>query len=144
MQLTEFQKGYLSGLIDGEGSIFFSRGKYPRILVRMCDKNTIVTLKKITGLGCITLIRDKRKCMNTNRNYKTNYSWNVQSTKEIYDLAQNLTLITKKEQLKQILLFCKLKFEKKLTEQEKQKIINTVKNCNKKGEDPKTPNKSFI
>ncbi len=61
--LSETQKAYIAGFIDGEGCITISRNKskskawefdfHPRILVTNSDIDVIFFLHDLTGIGCV-------------------------------------------------------------------------------------------
>jgi len=55
MNLTDFELGWLIGIIEGEGTIFVERYGYPRIKVSMTDKDTII---KVASLLQSSMVKD--------------------------------------------------------------------------------------
>ena len=57
-QMSEAQKGYIAGILDGEGHLYirghYEGTSYSRIRVRMCDKSVISYLAKTTRVGTVT------------------------------------------------------------------------------------------
>ena len=75
--LTETEKAYLAGFIDGEGCIMIHRGKQrngaPRHQLRLdiaqANKNFIESLQKTMGLGAVSLVKRR------SRNRAPCYHW---------------------------------------------------------------------
>lgn len=78
--LTDGQRGYVAGILDGEGHLYI-RGEYEgacysRIRVRITDEILVRHLRKITGIGTISshLPSQRRKDQGAR---KTIYEWNI-------------------------------------------------------------------
>ena len=73
--MTELDKAYLAGIIDGEGYIVFTKRNYLLIKVKMTDLNTIKYLHRTTKLGCIYSYNPQRDPQKSH--YKVLYTWQV-------------------------------------------------------------------
>ena len=105
VKLSQFNLGYVSGIIDGEGSFNItpgSRSMNVSLVVAMCNKPIIVYLKEITGVGSIS-----KAPHNTTRNNPL-WRWGVYSKVDLSVLVPLLipALIDKRKQAEYILEFC--------------------------------------
>ena len=107
---------YLAGLFVGEGCVqFHRRYKYKKkgkpkaysfltctLDIAMTDKITIDYIRKITGLGSVSL-RVKNKSPSSKSHWKDQYRWNV-SHRNAYEIAKCIApfAITKQEKLLEI------------------------------------------
>jgi len=96
-ELTEAQKGYLAGILDGEGclSIRSQKGQrsfYATLQVSNTDIKMLVYLFDITGLGRLHYSKQYQA------NRKDSYKWFVTVSKDIYDILDAVYpyLITKR------------------------------------------------
>lgn len=74
--MTEIEKGYLAGIIDGEGTITLTKDKefrYPSVSVSSTTFNIVDYLHKTFG-GVVT----QKKEQNRNPNWKQAYVWKVE------------------------------------------------------------------
>jgi len=81
---------WLAGLLEGEGSFFVRKLKnhsYPTVMVKMCDKDIIDRLQKITGIGKIYCKQPK------NLNWKTAWAWQVSKTHDALDVMRSVRSI---------------------------------------------------
>ena len=98
MNLTELEKGYIAGLIDGQGSICLTKEakerefKYPNIELTSTTFEIVSYLKDKLG-GTIS----KRK--NTNVNWKTAWKWMLRTnaTIQLLEEIQNYLLVPEKQ-----------------------------------------------
>lgn len=76
--LTETDKAYLAGIIDGEGTITVSKGKYDNrvmaVAVVMCDKEAVDMLYAEFG-GCLFYVEK------SNPKWNNSWRWAVKSQK---------------------------------------------------------------
>lgn len=116
LKLTESQKGYVAGIIDGEGSISIhkdSRGNWytPRIHVGNTDEKMIDYLLILLGGNKHNL---KERYYN-NKLLKPQYAWYTTNTIEIIEILINISvyLITKKSKALLMVQFCLDKAKRK-------------------------------
>jgi LAGLIDADG endonuclease len=112
-EITEVEKAYLAGLVDGEGCIAINRSAdsryvegfayYPRVTVAMCDREPLEYYKVLTGFGAL----------NSKPSYKKGWTpihqWTV-STRQAEKLLKMIYpyLKIKREQAQIFLLFYSL------------------------------------
>ncbi len=76
--MEETDKAYFAGLVDGEGCITVSKGKYDNrvlaVVIVMCDKEPIELLHQSFG-GCLFYVEKK------NPKWKNSWHWSVKSQK---------------------------------------------------------------
>ena len=100
MQLTDTQKGYLAGLIDGEGWIGFhkkAKGCSPQIAIGMTSYETLAYIKKIVGGGSLIKATKQEFCTQ-----QWTYAMSANKIREI--LPQIAPLLKAKE--KQAYVIC--------------------------------------
>ena len=119
--LTEAQKGWIAGIIDGEGyvglcisrSLNRPRAYYkPRVSVRMTDMHTIETLVALTGLGHIRLSSSQGS------GSKAIWDWKLSSRPDIIQLLGFVVtyMVTKKPQATTLLGYCYIYGDESLEE----------------------------
>jgi hypothetical protein len=115
IRLTDVEKGYLAGLIDGEGSIRVSRalGKWyaPFIQITNTNKSVMDWLQEIFGNKNIgRLYVEKRR----NPNYRPKFVYNVASVQGVKQILEQIVdiLKIKRQQALLVLEFIKLKENK--------------------------------
>ena len=107
---------YLAGLFDGEGCVQFHRRYRAKkkgrpkgyhcltctLDIAMTDKETIEHVKRITGLGSVS-VRVKNKSPSSKAHWRDQYRWNV-SHRQAYEIAKCIApfAITKQEKLLEI------------------------------------------
>lgn len=76
VELSEVEKAYLAGILDGEGCITVSKGKYDnrvvQVYVAMCDKQAIDLFHDSFG-GCIFYLVQK------NPKWTNSWRWSIKS-----------------------------------------------------------------
>lgn len=94
LTLSEGDKSYLAGLIDGEGCIFIAKHNPKghaspvynlQLIVSMTDEPVVRRCKQMTGVGFIT-ITDRPQ---GNPNYRVYYRWTV-NKKDAYSLLTQI------------------------------------------------------
>ncbi len=95
-ELTDAQKGYIAGIIDGEGCLIIrhqnnQRSYYAVLQVCNTDINMISWLIETTGVGLIAPFKHKQP------NRKNGYKWTVFKKEELYTLLDAIRpyLVTK-------------------------------------------------
>jgi hypothetical protein len=96
--LSESDKGYIAGFIDGEGSIIFYKDRKilnPAILVANTDKPVLDYLKSKLTIGSLAITRRTHK----NPKWKDLYQLHIHGAKPVYDILIVIEpyLIIKKE-----------------------------------------------
>src|SRR5262245_43824988 len=96
-KLNNYERGWLTALIDGEGSVFNSRrstgGFNPRIQVGMTNYEILERLCEVTGVGTVTTASKPRK-----KNHAQGYYWRCDGANATSLLDQCLDgLIVKRE-----------------------------------------------
>lgn len=77
--LSETDKAYIAGIIDGEGSIYARNERktiYPTIAVHMTDKNVIEWLNNKIGGQKVCAI-NRKELTKTNKPFKTQYLFRI-------------------------------------------------------------------
>ena len=69
--MTEYDIGWLAGIIDGDGCISIDENKVVRIIIIMTDEKTIYHIKDLTKIGSITKIN----CSISHPKWKDQYKW---------------------------------------------------------------------
>ena len=76
--VNQFDLGWLVGILEGEGCFrIASRHKksaYPRIIVKMCDRDAVERLAEITGAG---IVREAAWESKKNPKHSVAYTWTV-------------------------------------------------------------------
>lgn len=112
--LSEAQKGYIAGLLDGEGHLYI-RGEYEgacysRIRIRITEESVVKFLVKITGIKnvCSHMPSQRRKDGGFKKRV---YEWQVGNREDVRQLLINVMpyLIIKADHAKWILEFESLK-----------------------------------
>ena len=115
MQMSEFEKGFIAGMIEGEGCLTFINDisqKFRVISPRVSISNTSLPLlkycKKIIGKGCIV----QQKVDNKNR--KCWYDLKLKSQRDILELLTliNPHLVSKRKDAEILLEFIKSRLSK--------------------------------
>ena len=106
--LTEAQKGYLAGMLDGEGHLYI-RGEYEGsaygvVRVRITADKAVAHLHEITGIGTVNSYVPKQRRKDGGEKRRV-YEWIVQSRYDVHALLKELEpyLVIKKEQAKILL-----------------------------------------
>ena len=106
LSLTEPQKAYIAGLLDGEGTItLVKHGSkiYPEVSITNTKKEVIEWLRSVTQVGVITIENKSR----SKRNWNTCYKFRVLSLPEASAILKAVLpyLIIKKKQAELVLKF---------------------------------------
>lgn len=83
--MTDFERGYLAGIIDGEGTITLTKDKefrYPTISVASCTVGILETIKEICDGGVITPKRTYKS------NHSPSWSWKIERQRAIAVLEE--------------------------------------------------------
>lgn len=139
IKLTDIDRGYLAGLIDGEGTIRITRAlrKWyaPFIQITNTDKTVMDWLQEVfgkKGIGHLYVEKKRRK-----PHYKLKYVYNIASVQGVKQILEQIIdiLKIKKRQALLVLKFIKLKERKSdygvLPEEEK--IFEEVRRLNARG-----------
>jgi len=117
-QLCDFEKGYIAGIIDGEGNIRIikskpgKRSKYltlsPQISIKNCSKELMQKCRGILEIGKISLYRYKTRI---SKKWRPCYELRVIRLNEVLWLLENIGehLIVKKRQAHLLLEFLNLR-----------------------------------
>lgn len=116
--MTELEKAWLAGIIDGEGCIFIAKRKRNNrhspdyalgLAIRMTHFETIRYIKNITKVGSIS----KHEYKNNSKNWRPSLRWCACSL-EAYDLLLQVEsfLITKKYELELVKEFMAIKYKR--------------------------------
>lgn len=92
-ELSEWQKGYLSGLVDGEGtiSVTMDRGlPHPYVQISNTDKKLLEWVRASTGLGGV---------YSAPRTVMPLYRWLLRNYQDIFDFLGPLDLISKRRHI---------------------------------------------
>jgi len=108
--LTETQKAYLAGYLDGDGYVgmTFLKGKnhYGEIRIEVnissTSKKTIKEIREIVGYGIIDEKKRSKKDKIKHPTWRNYYIWRINTQKEIYDFISQILPYskTRKKQLK--------------------------------------------
>jgi hypothetical protein len=115
--LTETEKAYLAGLIDGEGCLTITKQKMHEcisysyailVIVSMTDERVIRYLHKTTGLGTVHFVPPPKT------EYKDQWSWQL-SRFQALDLIAAIVdyLIVKQDEARLILEFAKIPIQRR-------------------------------
>lgn len=87
--LTEFELGWVIGIIEGEGSFVINRKPttyQASIVVKMSDQDTIKKLQEVTKVGTLDgSYKDRR-----NLSWKPMFCWRVQKKSDTLDIAYKI------------------------------------------------------
>lgn len=101
-KLSEAEKGYVAGIMDGEGHFYMtgpSQGiAYSRVRVRVTDQCIIKYLKQITGIGSVYEQRPSQR-RKDGEEKRLVYEWTVIKRADVRELLQTIHpyLILKKK-----------------------------------------------
>jgi len=133
---TDFEKGYLCGIIDGEGAIYMSRQKHylhPRFQITTCNEGVIEYLHRIIG-GAYWVSEQ-----NKNKHWKRKYNICLTRTLVLQHFLEAIRngLLVKKEQAELVIEFCELhqnhaRQHKHCSEREWQ-IYEKIRQANRRG-----------
>lgn len=145
LNLSDVDKGYIAGILDGEGSLVVymntqRNGSFrvnTQIRVGMTDKDVIYWLKDVTGLGNIS------KGKQRNPKWKPAYIWEVAGGNQVAQLLLSVGdyLKVKKQHANIILELCyilnqnKGRFKERFEPIRQMEIYWEMKELNKKGLD---------
>ena len=124
LELSDWIKGYLAGLIDGEGSIglYYCGHRWsPIVTVEMIDKIVPETMYELTCVGSFT-----------SRPHVTGkttlHRWSTQSLMDVYRLLETVKpyLLLKRAQADLLIHFCELTLTKRFNEGEGQRIHDAI------------------
>jgi len=135
-EANEFEKGYVVGLLEGEGTISIVSGKrayVPYISITNTERKVVETCQKIVG-GKIITYKGRKK------NHKDVYILHITKTYPVYLVLKEilpLMISERKRKIAELVLkFCELRLEKpypSLLTQEEKAIVNEVRKLNKRG-----------
>lgn len=143
-KMSETEKAWLAGIIDGEGCICVSENREKRysrgisfclqVYVSMSHKPTVLKIKELTKIGSFHRTRDKR-----NPNSKIMWKWKIK-TKQAWEFLENILkyLVTKRDNALNAIEFAKNQrvggprrtdeeFQKQLEHCKKSKALNDVR-----------------
>ena len=87
--MTEAQKGWIAGMLDGDGHLYIWRGTngrcYSRVRVRITDEIAVKYLVKITGVGTVNASIPSQK-RSDGSDKKTVHEWGVFRRPDTKDL----------------------------------------------------------
>lgn len=134
-RLPEKYKGYIAGIIDGEGTIGLypyskaRRGYRPHLVVAMNHKRTIQLLHRILGCGTV------EKLPIRNLAYGQTFRYNIRTLADIYLVLNVITpyLCTKRLQGTLIQRYCLLKLNGNMTDKVGKTIWKRFRYLNKRG-----------
>lgn len=131
--LPEWVKGYVAGIIDGEGHIrlfWTGYGWHPEIKVNMTHVDTIKWLCETLSIGNVT-----NKTVEGNR--KEQKVWTVHALMDGYSLLKELLpfLRVKRRHAELIIEFCELKITDRYMLSDGNRIKNELSVLNKRGKD---------
>jgi len=107
-EMSDIWKGYLAGMIDGEGNMRLGKdqkdGLHPRIVVANTHRDAVQKLREITGIGGV-YIRENR-----GTNWKPVWSWNVNGIVDTEAVLVQVKdyLIVKRRQAELLLKFTEI------------------------------------
>jgi len=110
-QLSEFWRGYIAGIIDGEGTITISKFTksqhgmlHPKISIGNTNLNCLKKIEEVIGSGHTTL-HERR-----GRPWKDCWEWKTSSVTDVKTLLTQLkdAFFIKREQASLVLKFCEL------------------------------------
>lgn len=110
--LSEWQLGYIAGIIDGEGSICLVKRKdgrlTPEVKVTMTDMTCTYFLHATTRVGTVHSADDSRK-----EHYKRTHIWAVRGNSDIFSLLRTILpyLLVKNKQACLMLKFTMRRIE---------------------------------
>lgn len=88
--MTDLEKGWFAGIIDGEGSIVLERRsgmikwRHPAIIVTSTDHEILSKCKEIVNSGAISLKREVYS------NAKTSWSWRMIGGKRVIEVLREI------------------------------------------------------
>jgi len=128
LHLSDFDIGYISGLIDGEGCISLNCHKrksslinyYPYVSIANVDLTTLKWVNEVTGLGSVRRLVPPPPSERTEKwrqrpwTWSKCYTWQVSSLADCYRLLKDIghLLKIKKKQAELILEFLEIQHEK--------------------------------
>lgn len=86
--MTDMEKGWLAGIIDGEGTITLTKDKrfrYPTISVASCTLEILEEIKRICGCGVITTKRTYKEGHSPSWTWKITHQRAIAILEEIVD-----------------------------------------------------------
>lgn len=146
LKISSYERGYLEGIIDGEGTITVVKNKSPKYkcgfqfsvkcYISNTDMKLLQHIQKIIGSGSIVMHQKHRP----EKNYKTSFRYQM-PVKAMRILLPQLSLITKEEQrLLAIKALSHLSGHKGLGkplgqkyENELNKIVSRIRKLNQRG-----------
>jgi len=138
-KLSETEKAYIAGLIDGEGSILVTKRIRPAITVTNTNKDIIFWLGE--KLGGDEHISSRSK----GRKRKTVWRWGTTKILHIKDILENILpyLRIKKRHAELLLQFCNLKINGEPDNEKFLIIFEKLKKLNQKGKNYEGEDKSY-
>jgi len=138
-KLTDFQRGYIAGLIDGEGSIclypYLGKGRKlnrveATIQIGNTNKNALEKVKEFTGIGHVYLHNAWKK-----KNYKPCYTYTINNRIEILQFLLQIkdSLIIKKPQAEVMLEFLRTHRRGEHMSKKDLELIEKMKKLNLRG-----------
>jgi len=119
--LSEFEKGWISALIDGEGSISLHISRRPQNRrykrdfaiqpIIMITNNNLELLEQVENIIGGGIVRQKYK---PNPKWKPTYHWHLTGIRRLLSLLKQVTphLIVKRKQAELMLKYCSSRLEK--------------------------------
>ena len=136
--LTEFEKGWLTGIIEGEGTLTINNKRNPRPLLQIANTDLSLIRKASSLLGVGFIVKDARENRNTSYYVIVNAVWSVNSI--LRQLQPCFVSQRKQELCKLLLRFCEVRLnyfkKKRIPAEAREKIrdiIKIVASLNRKG-----------
>lgn len=133
-ELTEFEKGWLSGLIDGEGSLVLREKKEgntlkPSITISNNSKELMEKLKTVMPFGKI--YEDSREDKD---NWSKTYQFKIWKQKDIKRLLEQIkdNLVIKNKKAELLIQFCKIREDYSPLRDNKGRFTETSQNPEEK------------
>ncbi len=132
-KLPEWQKGWLAGILDGEGCIGFLRVKgnrpYARIKISMTCELTIKTINQITKLGHVTTWQEKRE------NSKLRWDLFITDQQSVYVFLKNVLpyILTKRKHATLMLNYIERRMLDMPLGKYDEQIVNNISKLNRIG-----------
>jgi hypothetical protein len=135
--LNDSEASYAAGIVDGEGSVFFSEdgrgsGSYkPYVSVKMTSRSIPFWLWETTALGSVCTVKP------WNNRCKCQYKWTVTNREALLFLEEILPYLKLKDE--QAMLVCDFYKDrgkgKRLAKQLQLNVVEKVRKLNKRGSD---------
>lgn len=129
-KLNDFEKGWLSGLMDGEGSIMLHQGRdsiIPKVCISNTNKNLLRRIRNVVKMGKLRFW--------SNPQGKDVGEWYIQAINEILSFLKQLKeqLIVKRRQAEVMIEFCESRLKNGSYTERDYEIVKLLKKLNQKG-----------